>query len=164
MSAWLWPTTADVGMRVFGKNYASLLAEAANGMQTYLLSEASAKNLNGCVRKTGEWRVRSEHRPEDQEFLFLAWLDELLYRAEVLGQWYVDGQVHVLQQPDGLTAVAQVSFVDASLIEREIEIKAVTTHQLIVAEVQPGEVVPSLWEDVPSFDGPGWYADVVFDI
>ena len=164
MSAWLWPTTADVGMRVFGKNYASLLAEAANGMQTYLLSEASAKNLNGCVRKTGEWRVRSEHRPEDQEFLFLAWLDELLYRAEVLGQWYVDGQVHVLQQPDGLTAVAQVSFVDASLIEREIEIKAVTTHQLIVEEVQPGEVVPSPWEDVPSFDGPGWYADVVFDI
>ena len=80
-----------------------------------------------------------EHRPEDQEFLFLAWLDELLYRAEVLGQWYVDGQVHVLQQPDGLTAVAQVSFVDASLVEREIEIKAVTTHQLIVAEVQPGE-------------------------
>lgn len=164
MSAWLWPTTADVGMRVFGKNYASLLAEAANGMQTYLLSEASAKNLNGCVRKTGEWRVRSEHRPEDQEFLFLAWLDELLYRAEVLGQWYVDGQVHVLQQPDGLTAVAQVSFVDASLVEREIEIKAVTTHQLTVAEVQQGEVVPSPWEDVPSFDGPGWYADVVFDI
>ena len=164
MSAWLWPTTADVGMRVFGKNYASLLAEAANGMQTYLLSEASAKNLNGCVRKTGEWRVRSEHRPEDQEFLFLAWLDELLYRAEVLGQWYVDGQVHVLQQPDGLTAVAQVSFVDASLVEREIEIKAVTTHQLTVAEVQQGEVVPSPWKDVPSFDGPGWYADVVFDI
>ena len=26
---------ADVGMRVFGKNYASLLAEAAIGMQTY---------------------------------------------------------------------------------------------------------------------------------
>ena len=164
MSAWLWPTTADVGMRVFGKNYASLLAEAANGMQTYLLSEASAKNLNGCVRKTGEWRVRSEHRPEDQEFLFLAWLDEILYRAEVLGQWYVDGQVHVLDQPDGLTAVAQVSFIDAALVEREIEIKAVTTHQLTVAEVQPGEVVPSPWVDVPSFDGPGWYADVVFDI
>jgi SHS2 domain-containing protein len=164
MSAWLWPTTADVGMRVFAKNYASLLAEAAVGMQTYLLSETSAMNLNAFVRKTGEWRVRSEHRPDDQEFLFLAWLDELLYRAEVLGQWYVDGQVHVLHQPDGLTAVAQVSFVDAALVEREIEIKAVTTHQLTVAEVEPGEVVPSPWEDVPSFDGPGWYADVVFDI
>ena len=164
MSAWLWPTTADVGMRVFAKNYASLLAEAALGMQTYLLSETSARNINACVRKTGEWRVRSEHRPDDQEFLFLAWLDELLYRAEVLGQWYVDGQVHVLNQADGLTAVAQVSFVDAAVVEREIEIKAVTTHQLTVSEVEPGEVVQSRWEEVPSFDGPGWYADVVFDI
>ena len=87
-----------------------------------------------------------------------------LYRAEVLGQWYVDGQVHVLNQADGLTAVAQVSFVDAAVVEREIEIKAVTTHQLTVSEVEPGEVVQSPWEDVPSFDGPGWYADVVFDI
>ena len=164
MSAWLWPTTADVGMRVFGKNYASLLAEAANGMQMYLLSDASARRLNGCVRKTGEWRVRSEHRPEDEEFLFLAWLDELLYRAEVLGQWYVDGQVHVVRQPDGLTAVAQVSFIDAGEVEREIEIKAVTTHQLVVTEVEAGEVVHSQWDDVPSFEGPGWYADVVFDI
>ncbi|MGA0380928.1 MAG: archease [Candidatus Poseidoniaceae archaeon] len=164
MSAWLWPTTADVGMRVFAKNYASLLAEAAEGMQSYLLSETSARNLNACVRKTGEWRVRSEHRPADEEFLFLAWLDELLYRSEVHGQWYVDGQVHVLREPDGLTAVAQVSFIDAEQVEREIEIKAVTTHQLVVAELQSGEVVTSHWDDVPSFEGPGWYADVVFDI
>ena len=164
MSTWLWPTTADVGMRVFAKNYPSLLAEAAEGMQSYLLSESSARRLNAAVRKTGEWRVRSEHRPEDEEFLFLAWLDELLYRAEVLGQWYVDGQVHVLHQPDGLTAVAQVSYIDAEVVEREIEIKAVTTHQLTVAEVQAGEVVSSTWDDVPSFEGPGWYADVVFDI
>jgi SHS2 domain-containing protein len=50
------------------------------------------------------------------------------------------------------------------VIEREIEIKAVTTHGLVVSEVKDGETVVSSWEDVPEFTGPGWYADVVFDI
>ena len=49
MSAWLWPTTADVGMRVFAKNYASLLAEAAMGMQTYLLSDTSVQVFRTCL-------------------------------------------------------------------------------------------------------------------
>ena len=65
-----------------------------------------------------------KHRPEDENSSFSLGCDELLYRAEVLGQWYVD-VIHVLQQPDGLTAVAQVSFVDASLIGAEIGSKAV---------------------------------------
>lgn len=164
MSAWLWPTTADIGMRVFANSFPTLLAEAATGMQSYLLSETSGRQLNGFVRKTGEWRVRSEHRPEDEEFLLLAWLDEILYRAEVHNQWYVDGLVSVVKQHDGWTAVAQVSYIDAEHIEREIEIKAVTTHQLVVAEIQAGETLGSRWEDVPAFEGPGWYADVVFDI
>jgi len=164
MSAWLWPTTADVGMRVFAKSFPALLEEAATGMQSYLLSEASARQLNGFVRKTGEWRVSSEHRPEDEEFLLLAWLDEILYRAEVHGQWYVEGQVAVLKQDSRWTAVAQVSYISTERVEREIEIKAVTTHQLVVDEVAAGETLMSSWGDVPSFEGPGWYADVVFDI
>ena len=106
----------------------------------------------------------SRQRPEDEEFLLLAWLDEILYRAEVHGQWYVEGQVSVLKQDNRWTAVAQVSYISAERVEREIEIKAVTTHQLVVDEVAAGETLVSSWEDVPSFDGPGWYADVVFDI
>ena len=72
--------------------------------------------------------------------------------------------VKVEQDDDGWTAVAQVSWVNAELIEREIEIKAVTTHNLVVAEVNRGENIASQWNDVPNFEGPGWYADVVFDI
>ncbi|MEC8764342.1 MAG: hypothetical protein VXX40_03990, partial [Candidatus Thermoplasmatota archaeon] len=79
-------------------------------------------------------------------------------------QWYVDAMVRIENTPEGLVAVAHVSWVDADSIEREIEIKAVTTHQLIVEEVAAGREVTSDWEDVPSFEGPGWYADVVFDI
>ena len=164
MSAWLWPTTADIGMRVFAKDFPTLLAEAGLGMQAYLMSEESSQHLNAHVRHSGEWRIRSQHNPHDVHFLYLAWLDELLYRSEVHGQWYIDALVKVEQDDDGWMAVAQVSWVNAELIEREIEIKAVTTHNLIVEEVSVGENIVSQWDDVPDFEGPGWYADVVFDI
>ena len=78
MSAWLWPTTADVGMRVFANSLASLLGEAATGVQAYLISETSARTINAHVRRTGEWRVRPTHRPNDVHCLYLAWLDEVL--------------------------------------------------------------------------------------
>ena len=164
MSAWLWPTTADVGMRVFANSFSSLLTEAAHGVQAYLISEKSARTLNAHVRHTGEWRIRSEHRPDDVHFLYLAWLDEIVYRAEVKEQWYVDGHVKIEHSEGGMTAVVQASWIDANVVEREIEIKAVTTHDLVVREVKEGEVVGSQWAEVPEFTGPGWYADVVFDI
>jgi len=100
----------------------------------------------------------------ERSFLFLAWIEEILYRAEVHGQWYVDGSVMVDVDENGWFAVAQVSWVDDADVEREIEIKAVTTHELVVKEVPAGEFVASKWPDVPDFEGPGWYADVVFDI
>ena len=164
MSAWLWPTTADVGMRVFANSLASLLGEAATGVQAYLISETSARTINAHVRRTGEWRVRPTHRPNDVHFLYLAWLDEVLYRAEVRNQWYVDGHIKIEHDDEGMTAVVQAAWIDASDVEREIEIKAVTTHDLVVREVAEGEIIASRWAEVPEFTGPGWYADVVFDI
>ena len=59
---------------------------------------------------------------------------------------------------------SQVLYINSNEIEKEVEIKAVTRQDLIVKEVTAGETVPSQWEEVPSFEGPGWYADVVFDI
>ena len=164
MSAWFWPTTADIGMRVFANSYSRLLIEAAHGIQTYLLSEKSARTINSHVRHTGEWRVQSEHSPFDYEFLYMAWLDEVLYRSEVKNQWFMDGMVKIEKTEEALSIVAQVSWVDASEIEREVEIKAVTTHNFVVSEVPTGTTIRSEWDDVPEFDGPGWYADVVFDI
>ena len=164
MSSWLFPTTADVGMRVFASSLATLLQDAAYGMQTYLLSTKSANSIDSLVRHTGEWRIRAQHQPLDPAYLFLAWLDEVLYRGVVHQQWLVDAAIRVVEEEDGLEAVVQASWVSASQVEREIEIKAVTTHRLVVREVMREEVVSSEWEDVPAFEGPGWYADVVFDI
>ena len=34
----------------------------------------------------------------------------------------------------------------------------------MVREVGIGEVLNSPWKEVPTFEGPGWFSDVVFDI
>ena len=60
--------------------------------------------------------------------------------------------------------VSMRSFVSKDDVDFEIEIKAVTTHEFAFREVEKDETIPSEWEEVPSFDGPGWYGDVVFDI
>lgn len=164
MSFWLWPTTADVGMRLFASSLSHLLVEGALGTQHYLMSSRASRTMNEHLRHAGEWRVRSPHDAHDPSFLFIAWLEEVLYRAEVHNQWLVDVQCRVEHSNDGLEILAHVEWVDADKVEREIEIKAVTTHQLVVTEVEQGVRVPSRWPEVPTFEGPGWYADVVFDI
>jgi SHS2 domain-containing protein len=96
--------------------------------------------------------------------LFVAWLDEILYRNEVHQQWLTEAHLRIEESIEGLEIVAQISWVNGSEIEREIEIKAVTTHELQVSQVDAGQTVPGGHEDVPDFVGPGWYANVVFDI
>ena len=60
--------------------------------------------------------------------------------------------------------VAQVSYVPKEDVNLELEIKAVTTHEFCFRQVDAGEYIASDWDEVPSFEGPGWYGDVVFDI
>jgi SHS2 domain-containing protein len=50
------------------------------------------------------------------------------------------------------------------LVEREIEVKAVTMHELLLREVVEGEVLAGVGNDIPSFEGPGWVAQVVLDV
>ena len=71
----------------------------------------------------------------------------------------------MLREQNGeLQAYGSVSWVNADDVEQEVEIKAVTTHELQIFEIGVGKTAVSKWEEVPNFDGPGWVADVVFDI
>jgi SHS2 domain-containing protein len=58
---------------------------------------------------------------------------------------------------------AQVSWIDSKLISREIEIKAVTMHELIFKELFDNEIIEGI-EGIPTFEGPGWVAQVVLDV
>ncbi len=155
MSFWIRPTTADIGIRAFGRNQNDLLREMTLGMQSILLDDDN--DLNSLTRKAARWEVMHDG---DVEILVVKWLDEVLYRAEVHNEYLVDCQPMIR---DGIIE-SQVSFVSKDDVNYEIEIKAVTTHEFAFRYVSDGETVSSEWEEIPSFNGPGWIGDVVFDI
>ena len=155
MSFWIRPTTADIGIRAYGRNQNDLLREMTLGMQSILLDDDN--DLNILTRKAARWEVMHDG---DVEILVVKWLDEVLYRAEVHNEYLVDCQPMIR---DGIIE-SQVSFVSKDDVNYEIEIKAVTTHEFAFRYVSDGETVSSEWEEIPSFNGPGWIGDVVFDI
>ena len=155
MSFWIRPTTADIGIRAYGRNQNDLLREMTLGMQSILLDDDN--DLNSLTRKAARWEVMHDG---DVEILVVKWLDEVLYRAEVHNEYLVDCQPMIR---DGIIE-SQVSFVSKDDVNYEIEIKAVTTHEFAFRYVSDGETVSSEWEEIPSFNGPGWIGDVVFDI
>ena len=155
MSYWVRPTTADVGIRAFGKNRNDLLREMTLGMQSILL--AGNQDVNSIQRKVARWEISHEG---DFDIMIVKWLDEVIYRAEVHEEFLLECQPMIR---DGVIE-AQVSYVSKDEIELEVEIKAVTTHEFAFREVRPKETIPSDWPEVPSFEGSGWYGEVVFDI
>ena len=155
LSYWVRPTTADVGIRAFGKNRNDLLSEITVGMQMILL--AGKQDINALTRKVARWEVSHNG---DSDILVVKWLDEVLYRAEVHGEFLLEC-LPIMRS--GLIE-SQVSYVSKDDVQLEVEIKAVTTHEFVFKEVGTGEVISSIWPEVPSFEGPGWYCDIVFDI
>jgi len=155
LSYWVRPTTADVGIRAFGKNQNDLLREMTLGMQSILL--APNQDVNSIQRKVARWEISHDG---DFDILIVKWLDEVIYRAEVHEEFLLECQPMIR---DGIIE-AQVSYVSKDKVELEVEIKAVTTHEFAFREVKSQEKIPSDWPEVPSFEGPGWYGDVVFDI
>ena len=95
----------------------------------------------------------------DIERTLVRWLEEVLYNSYVEDKWLVEAEFSL--EEDYLRA--QVLWVETRDVELEIEVKAITLHDLVVKEVASGEVVKGV-DGVPSFEGPGWMAQVVLDI
>ena len=87
-------------------------------------------------------------------------MEEVLYRGSIENEWLVDLVVKV----DDISISAHVSWVNSELVEREIEIKAITLHELVMREINNKEVIIGLEPNIPTFEGPGWMAQVVLDI
>ena len=56
-----------------------------------------------------------------------------------------------------------MSWVDSEFVELEVEVKAVTLHDLVLREISESEMVEGV-DSIPTFEGPGWMAQVVLDI
>jgi SHS2 domain-containing protein len=163
VSHWQLSATADIGIRAFSNNKGNLFREVTLGMQNITLSEKGSRQITGLVRATAEWSVQLDNC-DQLELLLLKWLDEVLFMAEVEGKFLIDLQPMLTVDESNVLFRAQVSYVPLEMVERGIEIKAVTSHGLQFKEVQTGELVTSDDLDIPTFEGPGWHADVLFDI
>ena len=161
LSSWPRPTTADVGLRSFAPSLPRLFEETALGMQSYLLAQPIPKD---SIHHSSVWTVQIPHHDDEMGLLLVKWLEEILYMDEVEEKWLVESSVKVEQNSEVIMLQAQVLWIPSDVIEKEVEIKAVTRQDLVVSEVGHGEILNSPWVEVPTFEGPGWYSDVVFDI
>ncbi len=156
MSWWEFPTTADFGVCAFAPSPERLFEEITLGMQHLLISESS-RRYQGLTRHTGTWRILTRGSLDNT---LVAWLEEVLYKCEVEGLWLVTLQV----QFDEDEVNAQISYVLEEEVQRQVEIKAVTRHALLFRELTSGEEFTCDSPDVPVMSGPGWVAQVIFDI
>ena len=144
MSWWIFPTTADVGIRSFSNTLESIIRETTLGIQEYQLL-VPINELNSLVRQTSAWAVPIADN--DLERGLVRWLEEVLYRGYGEGQWLVDVSISV--SDDYISG--HVSWIDSDLVEREIEVKAITMHELILEEIPEGITVSGKLPEAVSY-------------
>ena len=165
MSFWTRETTADIGLRVFSNNLSNLFKETAIGMQSLIISNQESLLLNQKIRHTSQLNVTFNITNElDYESLMIIWLEEVLYRLEVHGEFLVDAQCMIEVNEHEMFCQSQVSWIKSSEINKELEIKAVTSHEFLIQELKLGQSIVSNNLDIPEMVGPGWICDVIFDI
>lgn len=133
MSWWILPTTADIGIRAFSSTPEGAIEEATMGMQAIQLSESGAETVNSLLRHTGTWSVPIVD--DDLPRGMVRWMEEVLYRCDGEEKWLVGNSISI---NDGRIS-SQVSWVESDSVEREIEVKAVTMHELILRRVEAGD-------------------------
>jgi len=164
MSFWTLSTKADIGICGFANSLPNLFNELSCGMMNLLIAEDIARKLNKFQRHTAVWRVEIETSHQDYESLILVWLEEILYKLEIDNRFYVDGQYMIRENKPKLICEVQVSYIDANLVDRNLEIKAVTSHESLIKELNPGEIYYPSDKTIPELVGPAWVGNVIFDI
>lgn len=164
MSFWTLETKADIGICGFSNTVENLFRELTLGMMHLLVSTDQAKKLDSIQRRTAQWNTNISNASHDYELLIIIWLEEVLYKLEVESKFLVDAQFMIKHEQDATHCRAQVSWVDADLVTRDVEIKAVTSHELSIAKLNANEVFTSNDVSIPELVGPAWVGTVIFDI
>ena len=128
--------TADVGFRVEASSLEELFKGAARGLTAVLLgAEAGGEAGESTSAVNGEPERWSLSRP-DMERLLVAWLRELLHRAQSEGRLPARTAVHLTEGP---SLEAEVWWDPTERREDLVrEIKGVTYHGLAVEERDDG--------------------------
>lgn len=156
MSWWLWPTTADVGIRAFSSSPSLLIDELIHGMQNIVLSDSDKIFDDNTIIGEIEWNL-----PVDRSLdrLAVRILEEVLYLSEVHNKWIINSKTMVFDNNVHIV----FTYVNTNNIDRDVEVKAVTRHSLEFREILEDESIDSI-DGVPEMVGPGWFASIVFDL
>jgi len=123
-----FPHTADIGVRVYGKDLKELFENAAFAMFDII---ADLENLSGDTVETFELEA------PDQEELLVAWLDELLYNFYTKQMIFFKFQVEELTE-NRLKAKATGRSIGANRNRLKTEIKAATYSGLNIKKSGEG--------------------------
>ncbi len=130
--------TADMGLLVRGQSLSELLKNAAQG-----LFETIA--VVNTVDETES--IEIQLTAESVEELFVAWLDELIFRHETEEIFFKRANIHRCNETE-MSAAVYGEPVNFDKHEVYTEIKSVTYHQLKVEQKPDGS----------------WHAQVIFDL
>ena len=129
--------TADLGLRVRAASFEALLAEAARGLFSLIVT-----NLDDVQPVLSiEYQIEGS----DPHYLLFDWLNELLFAYETTHVVLVAFEVRLTA--GGLAATARGEPIDTARHQLEHEVKAITYHELKVEQ-----------------QADGWLAEVIVDI
>jgi len=154
------PHTADLKIRVYGKDLPMLFCNALKGM--FLAIEPVAPgchyvdNRLVCEKLDVERLITVES--SDLPSLLVDYLSEALYLADVHNEAYLDATITEITSTKGIKPTWRVSAVLKGVKITDFlrgEIKAVTHHRLLVERRT---------EVIGGRDYQGWVAEIVFDL
>lgn len=124
--------TADLGLRISAGNLNDLFADAGRGFTAM---------ITGGPMPAGEVAVASiELAGDELELLLFDWLRELLDRFERRHELFGEFQVDLVEEAGAwrLSAQCRGVIADATRMELEHEVKAITYHGLLVEQTDNG--------------------------
>jgi SHS2 domain-containing protein len=126
--------TADIGIRVYGKNLEQLFINAARAMFKIMLEPTKKRSI---FQKEEYEKFLLNKEGKSLEDVFLVWLSELLYLFSTEGLIMDKADV---QKLDANSIRAEVSgrIFNPDFYRIKTEIKAVTYHELEVKETDKG--------------------------
>lgn len=130
--------TADIAIRVRGRSLKALFVNAALAMFEIVAERKTA--AAGARRQ----KLAIKEQAENQEELFINWLNDLLSLSAAKGLIFSEFQINTLDEKN-LEAAAFGE--DAASFKFNTEIKAATHHQLKLKE-----------------EAGSWIAEVIFDV
>ncbi|HOR42571.1 MAG TPA: archease [Atribacterota bacterium] len=133
--------TADIGLKVYGKDKKELFINAAQGM-FFLITGSVIVSQPDRSKKYFD----IESKAANMEDLLVAWLDDLLYIYFTEFVLFEDYEIISLTDEMIKTRVRGIK-IEHSPYQIVQEIKAVTYHNLLVHELPNGE-----WEATVLFD------------